>query len=333
MIRKRSLLGATAYWLTVVALCVGFAELSVRVWGLMPTYSLQAIAIPYQLRFKLDEKLLYRFTEDPAHSINDRGVRDHRFAKKPEGKKRVVVVGDSFPMGLVVAPQETFPKQLEALLPNAQVLNLGVQGYGPDQELLFLKEVGPSLDADLIVWSLFPPNDYNDLIKNRLFRLTPAGTAALNPLNSVSAVLPYSRTFMLLRFLTTGHFLNSQVEEQLHPVLFVDHEAPQPVSGDTVALMRAIMADFRDLAATLRAKLLAVVIPSFEQVQTNSQAPTTLNASATESLRTLGVQTVDLTAPFLNHPELYTDSEHHLSVAGHQKTAQSLLPAVSDALR
>ena len=329
MRRLQSLALRVAYWLCVVALCGLVTEASVRVWGLSPTYSLQSKGIPYSLRFVLNPELLFSFVPDPAHAINARGFRDVEFPAKKAGSPRVLVIGDSFPMGLVVPPDETFPKQLGQLLPGLEVLNLGVQGYGPDQELKILRLLAKRLNADGIVWCLFPSNDYNDLIKNNLFTLSSDGRLVdLSP-NAVTSALPLLRTQMLFRFLLTGHFLNPEIEERLHALFFVDHEAPTPVSADTKRLMKAIIAEFKEAASALNIPLVAVVLPSYEQAQPSSQVSQELNADTAQMLREQGIRTVDLSTAFENSPLLYTEEEHHLSQAGHLAVANALRAEVA----
>lgn len=92
-------------------------------------------------------------------SINSYGFRDREFAlEKPEGTRRIVVLGDSIAFGNGLRLEETFPKQLEALLereqPPTQVLNLGVGGYDVVEEVAFLQHVGLAFAPDLVVVGL-----------------------------------------------------------------------------------------------------------------------------------------------------------------------------------
>lgn len=321
---SRPVVVSLIYWALVVVLCAAMTEASVRSWGFLPVYMLQTKGIPYSLRFKLDEELLYRFLPDASHSINELGFRDGQFAAKAPGTKRVVVIGDSFAAGLFVPLEETFPKQLQALTPTSEVLNLGVQGYGPDQELLTLRRLGSKLAPDTIIWSLFPSNDFNDLIKNRLLEESPDGGVMAAKPNAVTAELPAFRSLMLARFFATGHFLPQAAESRLQPLLFVDSEAPEPVREDTVVLFQAIATAFKEEASNLKAKLLAVVIPSLEEAQSNDKESMFLNQAMISRLNECGVPFVDLSESFLGHPELYTSEEHHFSAAGHRAAAAAI---------
>jgi hypothetical protein len=86
-------------------------------------------------------------------SSNARGLRGRReFADpKPPGAFRIVVLGDSFTFGEGVGDDETWSHRLQELLPQTEVLNLGVHGYGHDQMLLYLQEEGLRYRPDLVL--------------------------------------------------------------------------------------------------------------------------------------------------------------------------------------
>ena len=93
--------------------------------------------------------------------INSKGLRDQDYDyKKPEGIKRIVVLGDSFTWGYGVEEKNIFTEILEdELLKNIQVINMGVSGYGNDQELLFFKKDGIRYNPDLVVVAFYVGND------------------------------------------------------------------------------------------------------------------------------------------------------------------------------
>jgi hypothetical protein len=74
--------------------------------------------------------------------------------------RRVLCVGDSFTFGEGLADDEAMPVQLEAELNRAgpgrwEVLNLGVHGYGTDQQWLRLQAIGFHYDDDVVVLGFF----------------------------------------------------------------------------------------------------------------------------------------------------------------------------------
>jgi len=87
-----------------------------------------------------------------AVSINEKGLRDRDYPyERTPGKKRILVLGDSFVWGFGVEQDQTFTEQLEGLLPNVEVINAGVSGYSTDQELLWFKSEGVKYDPDLVI--------------------------------------------------------------------------------------------------------------------------------------------------------------------------------------
>ena len=79
-----------------------------------------------------------------------RGTTEYPYARVP-GKERILVLGDSFTFGTDVSDEETYSHYLEADIPNTEVLNLGIQGYGQDQMLLYLKEEGVKYHPDVVL--------------------------------------------------------------------------------------------------------------------------------------------------------------------------------------
>jgi hypothetical protein len=97
-------------------------------------------------------------------NTNSKGIRGRtecEYQRTP-GKQRIVVLGDSFTFGAEVADDQTFSHFLESTLPNTEVLNLGVQGYGHDQMLLYLKEEGVKYHPDIVILGF----TYIDLYRN-----------------------------------------------------------------------------------------------------------------------------------------------------------------------
>ncbi len=92
-------------------------------------------------------------TDGTILNSNSRGIRGTtEYAElRPLGKKRIVVLGDSFTFGNEVADDETYAHYLEGLLPDTEVLNLGVTGYGHDQMLLYLQQEGVKYRPDVVL--------------------------------------------------------------------------------------------------------------------------------------------------------------------------------------
>jgi hypothetical protein len=104
-------------------------------------------------------------------SINAKGLRDRDYDyAKPDGVKRILVLGDSFAWGFGVADDEVFTEVLERDLrlqgPSWEVLNAAVSGWGTDQEYLFLRDEGLLYEPDIVVLAFFSGNDFHNNIES-----------------------------------------------------------------------------------------------------------------------------------------------------------------------
>jgi len=91
-----------------------------------------------------------------AVQYNAHGFRGpDRPYRKPENTSRIVVLGPSLIDGYSVPLPERSTEVLEADLgPTFEVINLGVAGYGTDQELLMLETEGWKYQPDLVVLTI-----------------------------------------------------------------------------------------------------------------------------------------------------------------------------------
>ncbi len=101
-------------------------------------------------------------------SLNNYGLHDTDLTlEKPEGVYRILIVGDSFPQGWQVTLEEGFPWLLEQQLnvdfdQPIEVINLSVDDYGTDRELLLYAALGWRFQADVVLLSFYLGNDIKD---------------------------------------------------------------------------------------------------------------------------------------------------------------------------
>jgi len=90
---------------------------------------------------------------DVPAATNSAGLRGSRDVpiEKVAGTVRIAAFGGSQTFGTGVRDEETYPAQLEARLPDLDVLNFGVPGYGTDQMVLALERDGVRYDPDVVV--------------------------------------------------------------------------------------------------------------------------------------------------------------------------------------
>jgi hypothetical protein len=132
----------------------------------------------------LDERnLLYRYDETfgwfPRESIDmpfagNRAIRVRQNAlgfrdvdHGPKTKPRIAFLGDSFVWGYDVEAEERFTEQIARRLPAWDVVNLGVSGYGTDQEYLVLRKFFDVYEPDVVFLLFCKMNDDDDNSVNR----------------------------------------------------------------------------------------------------------------------------------------------------------------------
>jgi len=114
------------------------------------------------------ERRRWREEGDALVVINSEGRRDReRPAEKPADVYRIGFFGDSMTEGVQVDLEQTFAYRLEERLRGrtsrpVEVLNFGVNGYGPAQEYLLFRREGPRHRPDLVVVGVFADNDVAD---------------------------------------------------------------------------------------------------------------------------------------------------------------------------
>jgi hypothetical protein len=97
-------------------------------------------------------------------SHNSLGFRDVEF--KPDERPVMLFIGDSFVWGVDAEAAERFTDLLRDRLPQYQLVNAGVSGYGTDQEYLWLKRIWPEVHPDMVVLFFCTDNDRKDNTSN-----------------------------------------------------------------------------------------------------------------------------------------------------------------------
>ena len=95
---------------------------------------------------------------------NSHGQRDkERTLQKPEGVRRILLLGDSVVEGYGLRESETISQQLEAFYPDGstEVLNFGVSAYCTRAEIELLEVKGLRFDPDVVIL-VFVENDFDN---------------------------------------------------------------------------------------------------------------------------------------------------------------------------
>jgi lysophospholipase L1-like esterase len=116
----------------------------------------------------------YRY-EQATVKHNKNGIRDKDMPyEKKDHKKRIVIMGDSVPWGYKVNDKETFSDLLENKLPDTDIINMGVVGYGTGEEMLLLKYEGLRYNPDWVILFFCIVNDVQNNLQSDSFSSYPA---------------------------------------------------------------------------------------------------------------------------------------------------------------
>ena len=104
-------------------------------------------------------------------NTNSKGLRGNRefdYGKHPD-KQRVLIMGDSFTFGDEVSDNLTYAHYLQELMPYAEIMNMGVPGYGHDQMLISLREEGIKYRPDVVILGYERMDMERNLLQFRTF--------------------------------------------------------------------------------------------------------------------------------------------------------------------
>jgi hypothetical protein len=169
---RRTLVLAGIALLTLAAAEAGARVIAARSWRPLPPFGFAAVQREWLERA---ERELATGAPPPGYSrfdatlgwttrpgyaspdgrthVNAQGLRATReyAPQPPAGTRRVLACGESFTFGEEVADAEVWCARLEALVPDLEVQNYGVGGYGTDQALLrFSEEARGPAEAVLV---------------------------------------------------------------------------------------------------------------------------------------------------------------------------------------
>lgn len=159
--------------------CILGAELFLRLFAPQPMIPRHVYATYYGIRGNTPNKTYWHIGEEYKVKLhtNSKGIRSDREISydKPQGIKRIVLLGDSFGMGYEVDYQDMFSTRLEYYLKQqygikAEVVNLSTSGHGNAEELLVLQNEGLKYHPDLVLLA-WHTTDYIDNIRSGLYGL------------------------------------------------------------------------------------------------------------------------------------------------------------------
>ena len=156
------LLGGSLLFCAVLALGTELALRLVRPRCLETAPALQAHVYSPVYGWRLRPSWQGQTRDGRSVRLNRAGFRGPAAGEGAPGRRRVLLLGDSLTFGTGVEDRETFAARLGGLAPALEPLNLGVSGYGTDQELLLLEREGLPLAPSVVVLNVCMGNDVLD---------------------------------------------------------------------------------------------------------------------------------------------------------------------------
>jgi len=218
--------------------------------------------------------------------FNREGFRDedHPY-EKPEGLRRVAVLGDSMIAAMAVDEEDTLVHLLEKKLNRShpdstwEVMNCAISGAGPGQSLVVYHEAASRYDPDIVLFAFYVGNDLGDssreLTSSRhriYFKLDRAGNLVQLPhsqtRSSASVWLNrHSRLYVWQKYHVD--LLRSNMEEAMDVMptgRIIFHRNPADEVERAWEILEALIGAMKGEVETDGARFAMVVLPSAEQI-------------------------------------------------------------------
>lgn len=167
---------------------------------------------------------------------NSLGFRDIEF--KHDDRPSMLFIGDSFVWGVDAEADERFTNILRKRIPDYNLVNAGVSGYGTDQEYLLLRKLWPAVRPKVLVLVFCADNDRLDNSTNvrydgyqkPYFATAADGTLELRGQPVPKSRQLYIKEYWLVRHLWLARLVAFAYVEIRHPQLFVPDATERIVS-------------------------------------------------------------------------------------------------------
>ena len=278
-----------------------------------------------------------------TYHANAWGMRDRERDKSAHGKKRVVVLGDSFTEGWGVATEDRMSDRLERAT-RMEHLNFGTSGsFGPTQYQMLYEHFAKDFEPTALIIAILPDNDFldDDYDYGRTMhasRIRPffTGTKPNYQLTITSpppaaAGSKFLEQF-LLQFTYTGNVIKHFKELSRHrqAPLPADYAGYFDFTSAQWDRMEHVLQEFRKAAPTL--PILVLTIPcdtDFQRESAKGEPP--LPGKMSDVCKTLGIQYLDL-MPAIHSAaggwsSCYLKTDRHWNAHGNEVAAEAVRKA------
>lgn len=249
------------------------------------------------------------FPEPVLVASNSDGFRNDREFDEPDGRRRVLVLGDSFVFGWGVASRDRLTERLEALEPAWRVDNMGMAWWGVDLMVRALEHLGPKAEPDVVVLAVYT-DDFRRLLPYFSGPGIPFQKFERSGNGVVSVPFPYPGFWGRLRLVQAAY------------------EAWWKVNRNRFELNRALLDRFLEDVARLGAAPVVVFFPGRSDTPEDKRRRTFLRHWAA----TRNVPFRDLTAVIHDAgvDNVYLADDWHWNPAGHRIAAGQLRELLRD---
>ena len=292
----------------------------------------------YGYKCKPNQKGTY--TLDKPVYTNSFGFRDYDWEMpKPEGRIRLMCLGDSITFGNAVRSEDTYPnileKKLKKINQNIEVINCSAGGWDTYMEDDFFKEEGVNYQPDILIIGFYP-NDFTSRPKNVHHKLSADGRLESRPpwlrwleykyifLLKRSALFVYIRDRIDIIGRGKDHFLTKLMENK------IDMNTNKWVT-DTCSYIL-------EIKKTCDRKNIKLVLASIPPINTFwiPQGGFAYNNYLRAFCESHNIFFIDLAQGFRkvkNTNQLYIYPwDNHLSPTGHESVADQLFPLITKIL-
>jgi hypothetical protein len=260
-----------------------------------------------------------------AVQISSQGLRDDEYPIERTGKKRILVLGDSYGWGWGIEQDERFSEILERLHPDWEVINASVVGYGTVQELLYLRERGMAFHPDVVLL-LLCGNDLTDNLDGGSWYSRPHASVDQQELKIHNLPVPRptwvqelgkllrTRSCLGVKLFAAREALRRGFRSQT-PSTEGAVAAQAPSTSPQRAVMGRLLSGMQDTCQQGGSRLVVVSIPMIEEQRTSLQ----------EALASAGVLYLPLDGDFKSSGS-NTSFAHdfHWNAKGHKIAADAI---------
>lgn len=252
---------------------------------------------------------------------NRLGFRDPKEKLDQEGRPNIVVLGDSYVWGYGVEQEALLTTQLEKKMHGVPVINMGVSGYGSDQELLLFETIANPIPVAWLIVIVTLPSDFDNNTHSvqygyskPYFTLNPDGLKLRNV-----PVPADTRSQKLRRFLVQNLAIYNLLDSG---------RQGDATNGDEVELTARILERLDAAGRQRGARSLFVINPSMEpSTQRPYQKPNVQRLA--RRLARAGLDVIDLTSHFQEFQRssgarLTLARDPHWNPETHRRVAQIL---------